>query len=83
MNVEFSIQVTRVCHFMTLTDLPFQDNFILLSLSDTLEEDEVGEGWKKDSRDQPMSPPRSFLPPTPLEISLRQYEYVCSMYEAS
>ncbi|WAR27482.1 LCK-like protein [Mya arenaria] len=43
----------------------FQDNFILLSLSDTLHEDDSGEIWQKDG--YPLSPPRSLAPPTPLE----------------
>ncbi|WAR27446.1 LCK-like protein, partial [Mya arenaria] len=49
-----------------------EDNFILLSLSDTLHEDDSGEIWQKDG--YPLSPPRSLAPPTPLEVQLRQYD---------
>ena len=48
----------------------FQDNFVLLSLSDTLEEEEV---WQDPNLHQ-LSPPRTLAPPTPLEQKLRNYE---------
>ena len=46
-----------------------QDNFLLLSLSDTLEEDDV---WQYPG--QQLSPPRCIAPPTPLEQKLRENE---------
>lgn len=49
----------------------FQDNFVLLSLSDTLEEE--GDTWQ-DPYHTHLSPPRSLAPPTPLEQKLKQYE---------
>lgn len=51
----------------------FQDNFFLLSLSDTLEEDDEVSVWKQPYQ-QHMSPPRSIAPPTPLEQKLKQCE---------
>lgn len=48
----------------------FQDNFLLLSLSDTLDEDSVSDQWQ----DLYSSPPRSLAPPTPFEQKLRQNE---------
>lgn len=57
----------------------FQDNFLLLSLSDTLEEDE--EPWKfspspgkQQTSNTLVSPPRTFAPPTPQEQHLRTFE---------
>lgn len=59
----------------------FQDNFLLLSLSDTLEEDE--EPWKfspspgkQQTNTTLVSPPKSFAPPTPQEQHLRTFEWV-------
>ncbi|XP_052218900.1 tyrosine-protein kinase SRK2-like isoform X2 [Dreissena polymorpha] len=53
----------------------FQDNFLLLSLSDTLDEEEVGEVWQKESISSHLSPPRSLVPPTPFEEKLKEYEW--------
>ena len=55
-------------------DRPVQDNFFLLSLSDTLEDDDVTL-WQ-DSYQQHLSPPRSLAQLTPLEEKLKQFEYV-------
>lgn len=58
----------------------FQDNFLLLSLSDTLDEDE--EPWNhgsspgKQTTTTLVSPPKSFAPPTPQEQHLRTFEWV-------
>lgn len=52
----------------------FQDNFFLLSLSDTLEEDEEVSAWQ-DPYHVHLSPPRSLAPPTPLEQKLKQYDW--------
>ncbi|KAL3848375.1 hypothetical protein ACJMK2_019237 [Sinanodonta woodiana] len=49
----------------------FQDNFVLLSLSDTLEEDDV---WHDPTPHQ-LSPPRSLAPPTPLEQKLKEHDW--------
>ncbi|XP_061194878.1 tyrosine-protein kinase SRK2-like [Saccostrea echinata] len=58
----------------------FQDNFLLLSLSDTLEEDE--EPWrfspspgKQQTSNSLVSPPRTFAPPTPQEQHLRTFDW--------
>lgn len=51
----------------------FQDNFFLLSLSDTLEEDDDVTVWQ-DPYQQHLSPPRSLAPPSPLEQKLKEYE---------
>ncbi|XP_045200038.2 tyrosine-protein kinase SRK2-like isoform X1 [Mercenaria mercenaria] len=52
----------------------FQDNFFLLSLSDTLEEDDDVTVWQ-DPYQQHLSPPRSIAPPTPLEQKLKEYDW--------
>lgn len=57
----------------------FQDNFLLLSLSDTLDEDE--EPWNhglspgKQTTTTLVSPPKSFAPPTPQEQHLRTFDW--------
>ena len=51
----------------------FQDNFLLLSLSDTLDED----NWEPPGvarLNHQMSPPRHLCPPSPREAHLRSYE---------
>lgn len=62
----------------------FQDNFLLLSLSDTLEEDDH---WNISSNNNvsninhnQVAPPKTLAPPTPQEIHLRGYEYVLLFY---
>ncbi|KAJ8310789.1 hypothetical protein KUTeg_012654 [Tegillarca granosa] len=57
----------------------FQDNFLLLSLSDTLEEDDH---WNISSNNNvsninhhQVAPPKTLAPPTPQEIHLRGYEW--------
>lgn len=54
----------------------FQDNFILRSLSDTLDEEGLCDTWQDSNEwhESQFFPPKHIAPPTPLEQTLRQHE---------
>ncbi|XP_046548135.1 tyrosine-protein kinase SRK2-like isoform X2 [Haliotis rubra] len=52
----------------------FQDNFLLMSLSDTLDE-EIWEPPGFDNLNHQLSPPRHLCPPSPREVNLRNHEW--------